>query len=71
VNYRKAIFDTGVTIIIKETAEAITEGYAIEMEAIGTDKNRIGERANWDTVEQYFQRQGYPKAALRPLNLFD
>ncbi|MFO8163190.1 MAG: transposase [Desulfatiglandales bacterium] len=80
VNYRKAIFDTEVTTIIMETAEAITEGYAIEIEAIGTDKNHIhllcdvatvGERANRDTVEQYVQKQGYPKAALRELNLFD
>ncbi|MFO8164256.1 MAG: hypothetical protein R6T98_06965 [Desulfatiglandales bacterium] len=43
MNYRKAIFDTGVTTIIMKPAEAITERYAIEMEAIGTDKNRIGE----------------------------
>jgi len=107
-----------------ETAEAITERYAIEMEAIGTDKDHIhllcsahpkiapgrivqifksitareifqkkpkvkrdlwggefwtdgyyvatvGERANWDTVEQYVQKQGYPKAALSQLKLFD
>ncbi len=41
VNYRKAIFDTEVITIIMETAEAITERYAREMQAMGTDKNRI------------------------------
>jgi len=41
VKYRKAILDTEVTTIIMETAEAITEPYAIEMEAIGTDKYHI------------------------------
>jgi hypothetical protein len=35
------IVDTEVTTIIMETAEAITERYAIEMEAIGTDKDHI------------------------------
>ena len=27
-----------------------------------------GERANWETVENYVQKQGYPKIALRQLN---
>jgi hypothetical protein len=45
VKYRKAIFDTEVTTIIMETAEAITEQYAREMETMGTDKNRVGQRA--------------------------
>jgi len=124
VKYRKAILDTEVTNIIMETAEAITERYAIEMEAIGVDKDHIhllcsahpkvapgrivqifksitareifrkkptvkrelwggefwtdgyyvatvGERANWETVEKYVQKQGYPKAELRQLKLFD
>jgi putative transposase len=31
----------------------------------------VGERANWDTVEKYVQKQGYPKADLRQLKLFD
>jgi putative transposase len=41
VKYRKAILDTEVTTIIIETAEAITERYAIEMEAIGADRDHI------------------------------
>lgn len=123
VKYRKALLDNEVTKIIIETAESITERYAIEMEAIGTDKDHIhllcsahpkvapgrivqifksitvreiflrkpavkkelwggefwtdgyyvatvGERANWDTVEKYVQKQGQPKAELRQLKLF-
>ena len=31
----------------------------------------VGERANWETVEKYVQKQGYPKAELRQLKLFD
>ena len=124
VKYRKALLDREVTTIIMETAEAITERYAIEMEAIGSDRDHIhllcsahpkvapgrivqifksitareifrkkpmvkrelwggefwtdgyyvatvGERANWETVEKYVQRQGYPKAELRQLKSFD
>jgi putative transposase len=124
VKYRKALLDKEVTNIIMETAEAITERYAIEMEAIGSDRDHIhllcsahpkvapgrivqifksitareifrkkptvkrelwggefwtdgyyvatvGERANWETVEKYVQKQGYPKAQLRQLKLFD
>ena len=41
VKYQKAIVDTEVTTIIMETAEAITERYAIEMKAIGADKDHI------------------------------
>lgn len=41
VKYRKALLDNEVTKIIIETAEGITERYAIEMEAIGTDKDHI------------------------------
>ena len=31
----------------------------------------IGERANWETVERYIQRQGQSKTDLRQLKLFD
>jgi putative transposase len=108
----------------QETTEAITERYAIQMEAIGADRDHIhllcsahpkvapgrivqifktitaraifrkkptvkrelwggefwtdgyyvatvGERANWETVEKYVQKQGYPKVELRQLKLFD
>ncbi len=124
VRYRKALLDREVTTIIMETAEAITERYAIEMEAIGTDRDHMhllcgahpkvapgrivqivkgitareifrkkptvkrelwggefwtdgsyvatgGERANWETVEQYVQKQGYLKVELKQLKLFD
>ena len=124
VKYRKALLDEEVKEIIIETATGIEERHAIEMEAIGCDKDRIqvfcsahpkiapgaivrifksitareifrrkplvkkelwggefwtdgyyvgtvGERANWDTVEQYIQRQGQPKTNLRQLKLFD
>ena len=124
VKYRKALLDSEVTAIIVETAEAITERYAIEMEAIGTDRDHIhllcsahpkmapgrivqifksitareifrrkptvknelwggefwtdgyyvatvGERGDWNTVEQYVQKQGKPRKELRQLKLFD
>ena len=124
VKYRKVLLDKEVTNIIMQTAEAITERYAIEMEAIGADRDHIhllcsahpkvapgrivqifksitareifrkkptvkrelwggefwtdgyyvatvGERANWETVEKYVQKQGYPKVELRQLKLFD
>ena len=123
VKYRKALLDEEVTEIIQQTAKAISERYAIEMEAIGCDKDHIhllcgthpkvapskivqifksitareifnrkpsikkelwggefwtdgyyvatvGERGNWDTVEQYVQKQGKPKADLQQLKLF-
>ena len=41
VKYRKALLDTDVTQIIKETAGSIEERYPIEMEDLGTDKNHI------------------------------
>ena len=41
VKYRKALVDTAVTKIIEETAQAIQERYAIEMEALGMDKDHI------------------------------
>jgi putative transposase len=41
VKYRKTLVDTEVTAIIQETAEGISERYAIEMEAIGCDKDHI------------------------------
>ena len=41
VKYRKALLDTAVTKIIEETAQAIQERYAIEMEALGMDKDHI------------------------------
>jgi len=31
----------------------------------------VGERANWNTVERYVQKQGKPKDELRQLPLFD
>ena len=31
----------------------------------------VGERGNWDVVEQYVQKQGKPKAHLKQLKLFD
>ena len=31
----------------------------------------VGERANWDTVEKYVQKQGQPNANLRQLKLFE
>jgi putative transposase len=41
VKYGKALLDCEVTRIIQETAEGIAERYAIEMEAIGCDKDHI------------------------------
>jgi len=41
VKYRKSLLDQEVTKIIVEVAEAIEERYAIEMEAIGCDRNHI------------------------------
>ena len=41
VKYRKALLDKLVIKIIEETAEGIQERYAIEMEALGMDKNHI------------------------------
>ena len=124
VKYRKALIDKQVTDIIKETASGIAERYAIEMEAIGCDKDHIhllcgahpklapgrivqifksitareiflrkpsvkkalwggefwtdgyyvatvGERANWDTVEKYVQKQGKAKSDVKQLKLFE
>jgi putative transposase len=124
VKYRRALLDEEVTEIIQQTAEGIAERYAIEMEALGCDKDHIhllcgahpkvapskivqifksitareifsrkpsikkelwggefwtdgyyvatvGERGNWDTVEQYVQKQGKPKAELQQLKLFE
>ena len=31
----------------------------------------VGERANWDTVESYVQKQGKPKTSLRQLKMFE
>ena len=31
----------------------------------------VGERANWDTVEKYVQKQGQSKSDLKQLMLFD
>ena len=31
----------------------------------------VGERANWDTVEKYVQKQGKPKSDLTQLRLFE
>jgi len=41
VKYRKALLDKMVIKIIEETAKGIQERYAIEMEALGMDKNHI------------------------------
>ena len=41
VKYRKALLDSEVTNIIRETAVGIAERYSIEMEAIGCDKDHI------------------------------
>ena len=41
VKYRKALLDNMVIKIIEETAKGIQERYAIEMEALGMDKNHI------------------------------
>ena len=41
VKYRKALLDEMVVNIIEETAEGIKQRYAIEMEALGMDKNHI------------------------------
>ena len=124
VKYRKALLDSEVTEIIKETSEGIAERYSIEMEAIGCDSAHIhllcgahpkiapgrivqifksvtarevfrrrpsvkkelwggefwsdgyyvatvGERAKWDIVESYVQKQGQPKTSLRQLKLFE
>ena len=124
VKYRKALIDEELTDIIKETASGIAERYAIEMEAIGCDKDHIhllcgahpkiapgrivqifktiiareifrrkpsvkkalwggefwtdgyyvatvSERANWDTVEKYVQKQGKPRTDVKQLKLFE
>jgi len=116
--------DAEVTAIIQETAQGIAERYAIEMEAIGCDRDHIhllcgahpkmapgrivqifksitareifrrkpsikkelwggefwtdgyyvgtvGERANWDTVQEYVQKQSKPKAEIKQLKLFE
>lgn len=39
VKYRKALIDSEVTEIIKETSLGIAERYAIEIEAIGSYKD--------------------------------
>jgi len=31
----------------------------------------VGERANWDTVQNYVEKQGTPKAEIKQLRLFD
>ena len=41
VKYRKALIDEEVTDIITETASGIIERYAIEMEALGCDRDHI------------------------------
>ena len=41
VKYRRTLVDSAVTAIIQETAEGISERYAIDMEAIGCDKDHI------------------------------
>jgi putative transposase len=123
VKYRKSLLDEDVVSIITETAQGISERYAIEMESIGCDKDHIhllcsahpkmspgqivrifksitarevfrrkpsvkkelwggefwtdvyyiatvGERANWDIVENYVKNQGRADHSLRQLKLF-
>ncbi len=41
VKYRKALLSAGVVEIIVDTAKAISERYAIEMETIGCDREHI------------------------------
>ena len=41
VKYRKILLDKMVIKIIQETAKGIQERYAIEMEALGMDKDQI------------------------------
>ena len=41
--------------------EFLTDGYYVAT---------AGERANWQTVERYVQRQGQPRDALRQLHMF-
>ncbi len=41
MKYRKALLDDEVSEIIQQTAVGISERYAIEMEAIGCDKDHI------------------------------
>ena len=41
VKYRKALLDNEVIQIVKETSVGIAERYAIEMEALGCDKDHI------------------------------
>jgi len=36
----------------------------------GYDVATVGEHANWQMVEQYGQRQGYPKEDVQQLKLF-
>jgi putative transposase len=36
----------------------------------GYSEATVGERANWQTVERYVQRQGQPQEDLRPLRMF-
>ena len=124
VKYRKALLDSDVTAIIEETAVGISERYAIEIEALGCDRDHVhllcgahpkvapgkivqifksitareifrrkpqvkkelwggefwtdgyyvatvGERANWDTVQDYVEKQGTPKTEIKQLRLFD
>jgi len=124
VKYRKALLDSDVTAIIEETAVGISERYAIEIEALGCDRDHVhllcgadpkvapgkivqifksitaceifrrksqvkkelwggefwtdgyyvatvGERANWDTVQNYVEKQGTPKTEIKQLRLFD
>ncbi|MBL8073457.1 MAG: transposase [Nitrospira sp.] len=38
-----------------------TDGYYVAL---------VGERANWQTVERYVQRQGQPREELQQLRMF-
>ena len=41
LKYRKALLDNRIENVLRETTEEIGERYAIEMEALGMDKNHV------------------------------
>jgi putative transposase len=74
VKYRKALLDSEVTEIIKQISEGLSERCSILMEAIGCDGHHVAtvdERANWDVLESYVQKQGQPRTSLGQLKLFE
>jgi len=73
VKYRKALLDKMVLKIIEETAYGIPERYAIEMEALGMDKNHIYlliqcpsediTRGNSTNIQKYYCQGDIPKVS--------